>query len=1568
VGLSDNESTDRLNPADLTETFVAYVALVNREGIIEFAGHCEGGPTPDGLVGHKVYDRVPPETRQILADRLKRVFETSLIETIHLPAPARCGKGGGIEIRLVPLIESGKPPSTVAVSFRRTLATTQAGNRLAEPDKSLSRLIPDPLPCERSLKEQQQMATKLQQSEERFRQMAEASLQGILIIQHERIVYANSTAADLAECTVQELTGSSTESVTERLVDSGSLDLARARIRDRINSIRQKASYEIKIRTASGRTRWIEITVMPVTYEGDQAIQAALIDITTRKETEEAFRNSEERYRTLVENAQNAIFSMQYDGTLVFMNSVAGGMLGGKPDDFVGKNVKDLFPPDKAARHLAAVQRVIDSGKGETIENLTELQGQPRWHITSIHPLNGHNGQARTAFMISTDITESKLAAQKLARERDFTTMILQTANSLIFCLDKDARILLFNEECELVTGYSSEEVIGKRWPDIFMPERYRHDGLDDFGAWVYQHPADRREEPILTKSGEERVILWSNSSFTHPDTGEITAIAIGYDITEAKQVGQQLKETEFRFRNLIEGIPALTYTAALDGASTTMYISPQIESLLGFTPDEYIVDSGIWEERLHPDDHDRVLAEVRHCHRTGEPFLSEYRMIHRNGNIVWFRDHAVIMHDALGEPICLQGVQYDITESKAAEEKLRESERRFKELADLLPQPAFEFDTHGTFTFVNRSGLELFGRTEQELEKGANVLDALHPDDRERAWQNLINLRDGSPTVGNEYTAIRSDGNQFPVLAYTTRICRNGEVVGYRGILLDITLRKRAEQALRQSQEAFRDLVENVDDVLYTTDHDLVVTYVSPVVKNVLGYDPSELVGRPALSLVHGEDLPTIQAAVQDVLNGSLYPSEYRMIAKTGEARWVRSLSRPIFEGDTFMGVRGVLADIHERKLTEQALQDSQKRFERVAQQSREMVWEVNAEGLFTYVSQASDEILGYRPDEMIDKMHFYDLQAEEEREKFKLASLEQITKRESFHNQINKAITKAGRIVWFLTSGAPVLDEFGNFKGYVGADLDITDRIEMEKDLTIKDRAIASSINALALADLDGRLTYVNDALIRSWGYSPQELIGTPVTQLLLDPDNVSRVMSGIDKQGQYFSETVAKRKDGSSFDVQVSASLVTNASGQPLAILTTFIDITERKRNEAAMKISEERFRALFKGNPLPTYTWEWNGSEFVLTDCNNAATRSTEGRIRNYLGLTAQRIYSDQPECIQDLQMCYDNQATINREMKYFTHLSTGKTIELAVRYNFVPPNFVLVVTEDITQRKHDEEALKMSEERFRALYNGSPLPMILFQWKDGDLQLINCNEATALASHRALPTLIGKTAKYILSQEPESLEILYECFRKQTSVHLDYTHKFWNSDEVVSVSVFASFVPPDLLLLQAQDISERKQMEEALRSANESLALERHALLDKNTTLKEVLAQIKDEADQVKRNVQSNIDRFILPILVKLKEKARESDRIDLDLLESQMSDVASSFLHDLESKFAQLTPRETEICIMIKNGLQSKEIGQALGISHRTVEKFRQKIRDKLRVDSRGTNLTTLLRSIMQKR
>jgi PAS domain S-box-containing protein len=145
-------------------------------------------------------------------------------------------------------------------------------------------------------------------------------------------------------------------------------------------------------------------------------------------------------------------------------------------------------------------------------------------------------------------------------------------------------------------------------------------------------------------------------------------------DVTERKKAEEELFEAEARYRTLVEQIPAVTYIAALDRASTTKYVSPQIETLIGFSAEEYGRDPDIWRKRLHPEDRERVMAELERTHKHGEPFTCEYRMLARDGREVWFRDEAAVVEDSRNRPLFLQGVIFDITERKQAEEALQKA------------------------------------------------------------------------------------------------------------------------------------------------------------------------------------------------------------------------------------------------------------------------------------------------------------------------------------------------------------------------------------------------------------------------------------------------------------------------------------------------------------------------------------------------------------------------------------------------------------------------------------------------------------------------------------------------------------------------------------------------------------------------------------------------------------------------------------------------------------------------------------------------------------------------------
>ena len=163
--------------------------------------------------------------------------------------------------------------------------------------------------------------------------------------------------------------------------------------------------------------------------------------------------------------------------------------------------------------------------------------------------------------------------------------------------------------------------------------------------------------------------------------------------------------------------------------------------------------------------------------------------------------------------------VSSDITERRKAEEALRKSERKFRELTDLLPQTVFETDMHGNFTFTNRAGFQAFGYTPEDLQNGLNALQMFIPEDRDRARENIAKSLRGESRDSNEYTALRKDGATFPVIIHSTPIIRDGTPVGLRGLVIDITKRKRAEEALRESEERYRAIFEQAADSILLVD-----------------------------------------------------------------------------------------------------------------------------------------------------------------------------------------------------------------------------------------------------------------------------------------------------------------------------------------------------------------------------------------------------------------------------------------------------------------------------------------------------------------------------------------------------------------------------------------------------------------------------------------------------------------------------------------------------------------------------------------------------------------------------
>lgn len=492
--------------------------------------------------------------------------------------------------------------------------------------------------------------------------------------------------------------------------------------------------------------------------ELDKARNLLAEEIHERRRAEESLRDSEHRYRTLVNMARNAIASFDYDGIARFLNPVAAAMLGGTPDEFIDKSMHEIFPPPIADRQLASVRRVIDRRQAETIESLSFVGGAPHWFLTQIQPLIEDDGTCRRVLIEATDIDDRVKLTQKMIRERNFSESILQTANFLIVCLDENANIRTFNRESERVTGYSAAEVIGMNWPETFLPPEQHHPELRDFGRWVREHPYDTYEGPLLTKAGGTRTILWSNSSFTDEETGAIVAIAIGVDVTDRHRLQQQLRTAEYRHRAVLMAIPDYVLLINREGRILEVQggrpeLMAHIEALILNKSLREVVPPEVGEMQM------KALAKVL---ATGETITLEYGL--ETDLLGWVDFEARLAK--CGSDECVL-VARDVSRRKVSERALRTSEEEHRFLINHLQAGVVVHAPDGRMLRVNQAAARLLGRTIDEMMNLSSLVD----------WQLLT--EDGRPAAPDEYVVNRviATGQALENVVVGARLPASGEI-----------------------------------------------------------------------------------------------------------------------------------------------------------------------------------------------------------------------------------------------------------------------------------------------------------------------------------------------------------------------------------------------------------------------------------------------------------------------------------------------------------------------------------------------------------------------------------------------------------------------------------------------------------------------------------------------------------------------------------------------------------------------------------------------------------------------
>jgi PAS domain S-box-containing protein len=476
---------------------------------------------------------------------------------------------------------------------------------------------------------------------------------------------------------------------------------------------------------------------------------------------------------------------------------------------------------------------------------------------------------------------------------------------------------------CRTLLGYDPEELVGRDAYELFH--------LEDLEEVRKTHAAILERPDIYTvayrirrKDGSYTWFETTSRTVRDPNTGEVLEIiTVSRDITKRKRVEARLREAEARYRTLVEQIPAVTYIAALDDVSSTIYVSPQTTEMLGAAPEEWLADPELFARLLHPEDRKRVIVEHVRANRVGGPLKLEYRVRTREGRVVWLRDESAVVRDQEGQPLFRQGVLLDVSDRKEAEERVHFQAH----LLEQVKAAVIATDMSGRVTHWNEHAERLYGWSREEA-MGRDIMDLTVGPDEAVVADEIMRQVGAEESWEGEFTVRRRDGSTFPAHV-TDSVIRDakGRAVGVVGVSTDITERKRTEEVLRESEERFRAFFETA---AVGAAHADPVTgrflQVNEKLRRFLGYERDELLRMTFRDVTHPNERTRDQEGLGRLLRGEIreYVAEKRYVRKDGQTVWGQlavSLVRDA-RGRALHTV-AITQDITERKRLEESLRE---------------------------------------------------------------------------------------------------------------------------------------------------------------------------------------------------------------------------------------------------------------------------------------------------------------------------------------------------------------------------------------------------------------------------------------------------------------------------------------------------------------------------------------------------------------------------------------------------------------------------------------------------------------------
>jgi two-component system, cell cycle sensor histidine kinase and response regulator CckA len=405
-----------------------------------------------------------------------------------------------------------------------------------------------------------------------------------------------------------------------------------------------------------------------------QSVAVMVLDISARKTAEHSLTVQKAYLEQLLELAPEAVVIVDTKNIVQRTNREFTNFFGYTPSEAIGRDLDELVVPEDRRDEGRWLDREAERGVEISIETVRRRKDGSRLEVSLLVAPIAVGGGQLAVYCIYRDITEQKRAEKQMRSSEDRYRRLVELSPDGVW-IQHEGKIVFVNSACMKLLGASRpEQLIGKNVLDIVHPDYHDIVKTRMVQSMRPGGSVPFLEEKFVRLDGTIVDVEVAATSFQFSDLP--AAQAIVHDLTDRKRAERDLLAAEAKFRLLVEQLPAITYRAEFGVYGRWLYVSPQIQPLLGYTPEEWMRDPKIWYSRIHPDDAGKVAEAEEKAASTGTPFEAEYRIRARDETYRWFSDLATVVHDSSGQTPCMQGVMMDITERKLLEAQLRQSQK----------------------------------------------------------------------------------------------------------------------------------------------------------------------------------------------------------------------------------------------------------------------------------------------------------------------------------------------------------------------------------------------------------------------------------------------------------------------------------------------------------------------------------------------------------------------------------------------------------------------------------------------------------------------------------------------------------------------------------------------------------------------------------------------------------------------------------------------------------------------------------------------------------------------------